>query len=209
VAIVATTAATTTSATPTPSSGSKGLGGTGTNNDDSGFSSSWTEATKRVVIEFPCLVAALFVVMIVCGASPYENLGHTAFAAMYLATLSGGFLDPPVFASSSGTAGSSGKAWTGSNSCTLIRRLRGSCSESQSSSKREIVAAIATNATIATTIPFQILLLYDRGWQLQRWPVPVVLGSSIGWCLGTVLGTAWVMIRYGSEKSVAPRTRDD
>jgi hypothetical protein len=42
---------------------------------------------------------------------------------------------------------------------------------------------------IILTVLFQILLLYDRGYQIQRYPIPLVLGCTIGWIIGTCMGT--------------------
>ena len=39
------------------------------------------------------------------------------------------------------------------------------------------------------TIPAQILLLYDRGYQVQRFPIPILLGCTIGWIIGLLYGT--------------------
>ena len=39
------------------------------------------------------------------------------------------------------------------------------------------------------TVLFQILLLYDRGYQIQRYPIPIVMGCTIGWIVGTCVGT--------------------
>jgi GPI biosynthesis protein family Pig-F len=39
------------------------------------------------------------------------------------------------------------------------------------------------------TIPSQVLLLYDRGYQVQRYPIPVILGCTIGWTVGVLCGT--------------------
>jgi hypothetical protein len=44
------------------------------------------------------------------------------------------------------------------------------------------------------TVPMQILLLYDRGYQIQRYPVPIILGSTIGWILGVLLGTIRALV---------------
>jgi hypothetical protein len=44
------------------------------------------------------------------------------------------------------------------------------------------------------TVPTQILLLYDRGYQIQRYPVPIILGSTIGWILGVLLGTIRALV---------------
>ncbi len=39
------------------------------------------------------------------------------------------------------------------------------------------------------TILFQILLTFDRGYQVQRYPIPIILGCTIGWIIGTCVGT--------------------
>ena len=113
----------------------------------------------------------VFGLLLLCGASPVHHLLHTALAALYLTTLSSWFVKDSVV----------------DNARTypplrqqFFQHLRGPLSS---------FYVTTTQATLAMTIVFQILLLYDRGWQAQRWPVPIVLGSSLGWMLG-MLGTA-------------------
>jgi hypothetical protein len=43
-------------------------------------------------------------------------------------------------------------------------------------------------ATLLMTIPFQILQILDSGLQVQRWPIPLLLGSTVGWVVGNVVG---------------------
>lgn len=59
--------------------------------------------------------------------------------------------------------------------------------------QQAIVARGASQGTIAGAVVFQILRLYDRGWQVQRWPVPVILGSTIGWTVGAFVGALWIL----------------
>jgi hypothetical protein len=42
---------------------------------------------------------------------------------------------------------------------------------------------------LVLTIVVSILRLYDRGWQVQRWPTPIVLGATYGWVGGVMIGT--------------------
>jgi hypothetical protein len=103
--------------------------------------------------QLPSLAGLSFLVfctMILCGASPTENLLHTALASIYLSTVIG--LDENLSLLSSVNLSSS------------------------------------THGCLAGTIVLQILLLYDRGWQAQRWPIPLVLGCTYGWVLGKLLG---------------------
>jgi hypothetical protein len=43
-------------------------------------------------------------------------------------------------------------------------------------------------ATLLITIPFQILQILDSGLQVQRWPIPLLLGSTVGWVVGNIVG---------------------
>jgi hypothetical protein len=42
--------------------------------------------------------------------------------------------------------------------------------------------------TFLFAIPFQILSILDHGMQVQRWPLPLILGGSYGYVLGTIIG---------------------
>jgi len=122
------------------------------------------------------LTIIVFIVMIVCGASLYENQWHTLAASVYFTTLL--TFDPPILDDSS--------RW---NEQYIRIRLRGSPIQSL----QDRIAVATFHCTVAATIPLQILRLYDRGWQVQRWPVPVILGSTYGWILGVVIGTLWAL----------------
>jgi len=151
-----------------------------------------------LLLDLMGLTALTFVLMILCGASPYENLLHTAWASLYLSALAG-FMDPTVSTTSKTNAEHSLSTRASS---VLLRRLRGTGgSGANGGDQQERISAIVANSTIGVTIPFQILLLYDRGWQAQRWPIPVVLGSTVGWVFGIVFGTVWVTFFSPGERS--------
>lgn len=50
------------------------------------------------------------------------------------------------------------------------------------------------HSVVAFNIPCQILLLFDAGLQVQRWPVPTIMASTFGWAVGLVVGTMWAVI---------------
>lgn len=41
---------------------------------------------------------------------------------------------------------------------------------------------------VVFTISFQVLTVLDHGRQIQRWPLPVLLGSTFGYVVGSMLG---------------------
>lgn len=127
------------------------------------------------------------ITMLICSDTVYLNPWQSILAAFYMANLV--TFDPPIFASSIRPS---------------LQRLRlpQSCHQPQ-----ECIASMIVNATIATTIPFQILLLYDRGWQVQRWPVPCILGSTVGWAIGCVSGTIWGMLLPNKVSFANDRTK--
>jgi hypothetical protein len=48
-------------------------------------------------------------------------------------------------------------------------------------------------STIMFTIAFQVLTVLDHGRQIQRWPIPVILGGTYGYAFGTVVG---IVVNY-------------
>lgn len=47
-------------------------------------------------------------------------------------------------------------------------------------------------STFLIMVPFMILNILDHGDQIQRWPVPIILGSTVGHVVGVVVGIASV-----------------
>jgi hypothetical protein len=58
----------------------------------------------------------------------------------------------------------------------------------------EIIGLCQFYGTWLVCIPCQILQILDWGIQIQRWPLPIVLGCTIGWVLGNVIGCLWIVI---------------
>jgi hypothetical protein len=50
------------------------------------------------------------------------------------------------------------------------------------------------------TVLFQILLLYDRGYQIQRYPIPIILGCTIGWIVGACVGSIRAMLYFHNQQ---------
>lgn len=130
--------------------------------------------------------AIALAMMILAGASPTKHILHSALSALYCAALC--LSDPPIVVS---------VPPPNAFSEHVRYRLRGVAMHAVSDQKQReqaVVARGASQGAIAGAVVFQILRLYDRGWQVQRWPVPVIMGSTIGWTMGAFVGTLWVIL---------------
>lgn len=124
--------------------------------------------------------------MILAGVSPVTHILHTALSAFYCAALC--LSDPPIVVSSTAPI---------TFSEHVRYRLRGLEGNNK---QQAIVARACSQGTIAGTVVLQILRLYDRGWQVQRWPVPVIMGSTIGWTVGAIVGTLWNVLHQETSR---------
>jgi hypothetical protein len=150
------------------------------------------------------LSVIFFLVFLLCGASVYDHLLHTYLAALYVVALS--WFDPPIFYHTSmvdtvsWSRRTSGRSSTGSSLMyplyfdVILQQLRGPPPLVTGTASVEVRQQFILSQTIVYccwigTIPAQILLLYDRGYQIQRYPIPVILGCTIGWTIGILFGT--------------------
>lgn len=46
------------------------------------------------------------------------------------------------------------------------------------------------NTILLVAIPFQILNILDTGLQVQRWPIPILIGGSVGWIVSNLFACA-------------------
>lgn len=129
----------------------------------------------------------ILIIFMVAGAAPFSSLIHTASAAFYFAALC-------TYSSVFKVDTLPQKRMVNNNffirlfHCRTINSLF--CSSNELG--QDLIARHVSYGCIAAAIQMQILLLYDRGWQIQRWPVPIVLGSTLGWACGQV--TSAIMI---------------
>jgi hypothetical protein len=164
------------------------------------------------------------VAMIVCGASWHEHIWYSLAAALYVVTLA--FWDPsPIFFGERRPDGPHRrKNAVGATSMTLgfqhqyryqnrlfLERfsLEPASRQQQPRDSPEWLATVTAHLVMAATIPIQILRLYDWGMQIQRWPVPTIIGATIGWALALILGTPLVLwlTRHDSFSNNASKTR--
>ena len=117
---------------------------------------------------------------IIYGASPTDNKWQTLAAALYLVILVQ--WDSPAWILERDAP---------SSSLSVLERLSLAASNSRAAvttSAVDRLAIVQTQAVVGFTIVLHILRLYDRGWQLQRWPVPTILGATVGWIAGRWMG---------------------
>jgi hypothetical protein len=145
---------------------------------------------KQKAFDMLLLSMAFSFLFILCGASPYDHLFHTCVAALYCVALI--WFDPSIFVED----GTMHSLRTCSLVDSIVRQLRGqytlanaAASTPQIHQQFVVSQTIVYACSICTTL-FQVLLLYDRGYQMQRWPIPIVAGCTFGWILGILVGTA-------------------
>ena len=69
----------------------------------------------------------------------------------------------------------------------------------------DLISQCRLYGMLGMNIPFQILQVLDWGIQVQRWPVPVLLGISYGYILGTFLG---MFANYLARKRIEARVQE-
>lgn len=113
-----------------------------------------------------------FFAMTLCGVNPSKDPLHTMWCTVYVSTLA--WLSP----------GSSSPKIESFRS-RLLRRTR----VDSTMSRDDIMASCRCLSTLLVSIPFQVLHILDWGAQIQRWPLPIIIGCTVGWVVGTTLGS--------------------
>jgi|AntRauTorckE5430_2_1112549.scaffolds.fasta_scaffold00498_2 hypothetical protein len=134
----------------------------------------------KCTMNYMIMMAALSVIMIVvsifCGASPFVNVRHTVLASMFFTQMAFGYIQPndnePIQ--------------------MAVRRVLLAPDYTELTFIESLVNELncyILYGTVVTTIPFVVLNILDGGLQIQRWPIPIILGSFYGHILGITIGT--------------------
>ena len=123
---------------------------------------------------------AFWIMAVVCGSPPTREAYHTAIACAYLATLTVLLPTTPSF-----TNPLSNTSWWQSRLALPPKKSPEFYSQ--------LLSTCQIHATLFLTVPFLVLRLYDWGSQIQRWPLPILLGSTYGFGLGSILGSLLIM----------------
>jgi hypothetical protein len=177
-----------------------------------------------VLWHFVRAIVMTWMVVILCGAPPRREIQHTILACVYVATLV--FFTTTINSSSSSSSNQQGSPTTwwwwhsrlnlpnlpmnlhkdddgdGIHDATTGHdNVQQSLLEDEEEFYRELLAVCQSHATVFVSIPLAVLRLYDWGSQIQRWPLPLLLGSTYGHVVGTVLGILMCLILCSSPRA--------
>lgn len=162
----------------------------------------YTRQLPKLADNYPVLAIMFMAVMVLAGASPSENILHTLMGACHTTALC--LTEPPLFHAPLQIR------WL---SQILRYRLSGEqppmknvpVAAKQPMFQQMLVARTTTQCCLAGTSLSSILRLYDWGIQVQRWPVPTILGGTVGWAVGVVVGAVLASWSGGAS----PRRHED
>jgi hypothetical protein len=109
------------------------------------------------------LTLVVYALLGLCGAHIVENFKHSSLAALYIAALVS-----TTFTTDEVTS-------------QILAQL-------PLRDHSDILKTSRIFGTFIGCIPFQILSVLDRGAQIQRWPVPIILGVTYGYVFGSLVG---------------------
>lgn len=144
----------------------------------------WTQAT-----------VLFWAVVVLCGTPPARDIYHTGLACAYLATLAviTSFYDASNHSTTDTQKQSTSEAshcWQSRLTLPILtsRQKEAANNESRLNFDAQLLSVCQIHGTLFCNIPFQVLRLYDWGSQIQRWPLPIFLGSTYGFVFGSILG---------------------
>jgi len=151
------------------------------------------------------IVVALTIwfVSVVCGTPPTQTVRQTVWASGYMATLLVLFTtitnpQPQSSRSDSLKSNTTNASLLDGRHLQRILGLPIFDKENLHDFYTNLMATCQAHATAFVTVPFAVLRLYDWGSQIQRWPLPMILGSTYGFVAGSLLGSILVVILHVS-----------
>lgn len=132
---------------------------------------------------------ALYALMALCGQNMITNWRHSLLSALYMASL----LSTTWIAKTDDDKKNKITATTTTKNNML--------EELPFSDFSNILATCRLYGMIAVSIPFQLLSVLDHGAQMQRWPLPVLLGGTYGYIIGTFCGLVVLYLQSKTKRS--------
>lgn len=127
----------------------------------------------------------ILVLAIIGGAPPVENIVLTALASVYTACIA----FAPTFMSCRPSESSIGR---------LFKKLVcGSVASEEQQTVFEQILRFSLYGVLFGVMFSMVLLTFDWGAQIQRWPVPFLLGSTFGHVAGVAVAFMWeICVKY-------------
>jgi hypothetical protein len=127
------------------------------------------------------LTMVTYALFALCGSYIVTNYQHSLTAALYIAAL----------ASTTWTTGEK-------------RHTSNILEELPFYDHSNLLATSRLYGMLLVMIPFQVLTVLDRGIQIQRWPMPILLGGTYGYVAGTLVG---IFLMHFQNKAEQHRSR--
>ena len=105
---------------------------------------------------------ATFALFALCGDNLINHWKHSLLTAIYIGTLA--------------------------NSTSTGKKTSNIIEEFPFNDFSDIISTYRLYGIIFFSIPFQIMSVLDHGNQSQRWPLPLLFGSTYGYVIGTIIG---------------------
>lgn len=96
------------------------------------------------------LTLSIYALLGLCGDNIIKHWQHSSTAALFVATLLS-------------------TTWTGKKTSNIVEEL-------PFNDFSDLLAISRLYCMLLVSIPFHILSVLDRGFQIQRWPLPIILG---------------------------------
>ena len=174
----------------------------------------WEPLTVLLEIrDLAILSVGTIILFWLCGVPYSQDQIHTLWVAVYTTALL--WLSPPSSSSSQSSLqqqqqqqqqqrqnkrkGSSRAESSLADS--VLKRLQWRDAETP----EDILASTRLYGTVLVAIPFQVLHILDWGAQVQRYPLPILLGTTIGWSAATVFAVLWILV--GGHEWLFPSNR--
>jgi hypothetical protein len=137
--------------------------------------------------------ASMFAVLILCGVHPLRDLQHTLWASLYLTILAwpiGVLRD--------------GKKKSDFSFMNRFYQLVDLPLAAKGDDIALIVASHRFYGTLIGLIPCAILNILDWGVQIQRWPLPLLIGGTYGWMAGNFAGMVAIVKLVDFDETSPP-----
>mmetsp|Transcript_113442 Transcript_113442/g.169703 ORF Transcript_113442/g.169703 Transcript_113442/m.169703 type:complete len:226 (-) Transcript_113442:56-733(-) len=131
------------------------------------------------ILKLTKLTAVVYALFGVCGSHIVTDYQHSLTAAFYVACLAS-------------------TTWTDTESSNMLEELP------FYNWTRHVMKFCQLYGMMIVSIPFQIITVLDRGLQIQRWPLPIILGATYGYVMGSLAG---IFFSYYERKALEKEKR--